>query len=244
MTNFKFAKVKDKPLNRDGETSEGTFTGTEGDVIGLTENADGETEVVAADADAAAPQPAIGVLLENVRDRSYWSTTLHDNGTMARQLDEAYDKNRTQPGDEVTYVSYGIYCEDVDGTVSFTPNEPVYLGVGGGVTQSPQADNGDIVQRLGLAVNTTTFMLDVDDEYAVAGDVVRDGDSTNGKTSFAFAHGLDSAPDESDVDITPTSADAAGDFYIITDATDVTVEYVSAPADGTGNVTFDYVVQA
>ena len=165
MTNFKFAKYKNTPLNRDGETSEASFTGTEGDVIGLTENGDGETEVVAADADSNSPQPAIGVLLEEVRDRSYWSVNLHDNGTMARQLDESYNKDRTVPGDEVTYVSYGIYVEDVDDSVDFTPNEPVYLAVGGGFTQSEPSSTGDIQQVMGVAVDTHTFMLDVDYDY-------------------------------------------------------------------------------
>lgn len=163
--NFKFAKYKDTPLNRDGETSEATFTGTEGDVIGLTQNADGETEVVSADADSATAQAAIGVLLENVRDRSYWSANLHDNGTMGRQLDAAYDTERTQPGDEVTYVTHGIYCEDVDGDVAFTPNEPVYLDAGGGVTQTAPSTTGDLVQILGVAVNATTFLLDVEWDY-------------------------------------------------------------------------------
>lgn len=165
MTNFKFAKVKDTPLNRDGETSEATFTGTEGDVIGLTENADGETEVVPADADSASPQPAIGVLLEDVRDRSYWSVNLHDNGTMSRQIDAQYESNYTLPGDEVTYVRYGIYCEDVDGDVNFTPNEPVYLGAGGGVTQTAPSTTGDLQQVLGVAVDATTFVLDVENTY-------------------------------------------------------------------------------
>lgn len=165
MVNYKFAKVKDTPLNRDGETSEPTFTGTEGDLIGLTENVDGETIAVHADADSASPQPAMGVLLEDVRDRSYWSANLHDNGTMSRQLDAAYEINRTLPGDEVTYVSYGIYIEDVDDEVDFTPNEPVYLDVGGGVTQTAPSTTGDIQQVLGVAVDTHTFMLDVDFDY-------------------------------------------------------------------------------
>lgn len=165
MVNFKFSKVKDTPLNRDGETSEGTFTGTEADVIGLTENGDGDTEVVGADADSASPQPAIGVLLEDVRDRSYWSANLHDNGTMSRQLDESYAKNRTHPGDEVTYVSYGIYVEDVDDEKDFTPNEPVYLDVGGGVTQTAPSTTGDIQQVLGVAVDAHTFKLDVAADY-------------------------------------------------------------------------------
>lgn len=165
MVNFKFAKYKDTPLNRDGETSEPTFTGTEGDLIGLTENVDGDTEVVMADADSAAPQPAMGVLLEDVRDRAYWNAQLHDNGTMSRQLDSSYAKDRTNPGDEVTYVRYGIYVEDVDDDKDFTPNEPVYLGVGGGVTQTKPSTTGDLIQVLGVAVDAHTFMLDVASTY-------------------------------------------------------------------------------
>lgn len=163
--NFKFSKVKDTPLNRDGETSEETFTGTEGDLIGLTEDVDGNTIAVHADADSAVAQPAMGVLLEEVRNRSYWSANLHDNGTMSRQLDAAYEINRTLPGDEVTYVSYGIYVEDVDDEVNFTPNEPVYLDVGGGVTQTAPSGSGEIVQVLGVAVDTHTFKLNVESTY-------------------------------------------------------------------------------
>jgi len=167
MTNFKFAKFKDTPLNRDGETldPEVALPVQEGDVVGLTEDAEGNTIVVPADADSGVAQPAIGVQMEEVVDRSHWSVNLHDNGTMSRQLDETYAKNRTQPGDEVTYVSYGIYVEDVDDEVSFTPNEPVYLGVGGGVTQTKPSTTGDVQQVLGVAVDTHTFMLDVQFDY-------------------------------------------------------------------------------
>jgi hypothetical protein len=165
MTNFKFSKVKDTPINRDGETSVDTFNGTEGDVIGLSENTDGETIAVQADADSAVAQPAMGVLLENVYDRSRWTAQLQDNGTMSRQLDAAYAKNKTQAGDEVTYVSYGIYLEDVDDSVDFTPNEPVYLSVGGGVTQTAPSGSGEVVQVLGVAVDTHTFKLDVATTY-------------------------------------------------------------------------------
>ncbi|UBF21498.1 putative lambda gpD-like head decoration protein [Haloarcula virus HJTV-2] len=167
MANFKFAKFKDTPLNRDGETlnPEVALPVLEGDVVGLSEDADGNTIVVPADADSAVAQPAIGVLMEDVYDRSHWSATLHDNGTMGRRLDEAYDKERTQAGDEVTYFTHGIYLEDEDETVDFTPNEPVYLGVGGGVTQTAPSASGELVQYLGVAVNATTFLLDVNHEY-------------------------------------------------------------------------------
>jgi hypothetical protein len=85
---------------------------------------------------------------------------------MGRRLDDLYDKERTQAGDEVTYFTHGIYLEDEDGDVDFTPNEPVYLDVGGGVTQTEPSASGELQQVLGVAVNTTTFLLDVDYDYA------------------------------------------------------------------------------
>ena len=167
MVNFKFAKFKDAPLNRDGETSEDDFLGTEGDLVGLDEDVEGETEVVHADAAAEVAQPAIGVLLEDVRGRDYWTAELHDNGTMARQLDASYNADRTQPGDEVTYVRYGIYLEDVDDDTDFTPQEPVYLGYDGGVTQDAPDAAGDVRQVLGVAVDSETFLLEVEAEYEI-----------------------------------------------------------------------------
>jgi hypothetical protein len=170
MVNYQFAKFKDTPLNRDGETMDpdATLPLTEGDTIGLTTNADDETIVVPADADSASPQPMIGVLMENVYDRSHWSVNLHDNGTMGRELDDAYAKNQTQAGDEVTYFTHGIYVEDEDEEQTFTPNEPVYLGVGGGFTQSKPSTTGDIQQVVGVAVTQNRFLLDVDFDYTTS----------------------------------------------------------------------------
>ena len=171
MVNFKFAKFKDAPLNRDGETldPEVALPQTEGDVVGLTTNVDGETIVVPADAADTVQQPAVGILMEDVYDRSHWSANLHDNGSMGRRLDAAYDEERTQAGDEVTYFTHGIYLEDEDGEKAFTPNEPVYLDVGGGVTQTePSGTAGNLIQVLGVAVNETTFLLDVDYDYSTA----------------------------------------------------------------------------
>ena len=53
-------------------------------------------------------------------------------------------------------------------------------------------------------------------------------------TQFTIAHGLVAQP--SNVRITPASADAAGDFYVTTDATNIYVNYKTAPASGTSNV--------
>lgn len=169
MTNFKFAKFKDTPLNRDGETldPEVSLPVQEGDVIGLNEDVDGNTIVVPADADSAVAQPAVGVQMEEVVDRSHWNVNIHDNGSMSRQLDARYDTERTQAGDEVTYFTHGIYLEDEDGDVDFEPNEPVFLDLGGGVTQTEPSASGEVSQVLGVAVNTTTFLLDVEWRHTI-----------------------------------------------------------------------------
>ena len=59
-----------------------------------------------------------------------------------------------------------------------------------------------------------------------------DGDGTT--TKFTIAHGLVSTP--SNVQVTPRSADAAGDFYVTVDDTNIYVNYSSAPPSGSDNV--------
>lgn len=169
MTDIKFSKAKNHPLNRDGETIE--VIAEEGDLVGLTENNDGETEMVAADADSAAPQPAMGVLMEEVQDPANISVSgFEDAYIEQRQLRrEVKTEDYTLVGDEGTYVFTGIYLEDVDGDLDLTPNEPVYLAVGGGVTQTkPDGTTGNLLQYVGVAVDATTFLLDVDHEYETA----------------------------------------------------------------------------
>lgn len=169
MTDIRFSKAKNFPLNRDGETIE--IKANEGDLVGLTENADGETEMVAADADSASPQPAIGVLMEEVQDPTDLSVSgFEDAYIEQRQLRrEMREEDYTLVGDEGTYVFGGVYLEDVDGDLDLTPQEPVYLAVGGGVTQTkPDGTTGNVIQYLGVAVDATTLLLDVDHEYETA----------------------------------------------------------------------------
>ena len=58
------------------------------------------------------------------------------------------------------------------------------------------------------------------------------GDGTT--TQFTIAHGLVSTP--SKVVVTPASADASGSFYVTADATNIYVNYSTAPPAGTANV--------
>lgn len=166
--NLNFSKMRNHPLNRDGETI--TIKAEEGDLVGLTQNADNETEIVGADADSASPQPAMGVLLETVQDPtdlnvSGFETAYIEQRQLRREMRE---EDYTLVGDEATYVFGGVYLEDVDGDLNLTPQEPVYLDVGGGITQTAPSTTGDVIQYLGVAVNPTTFLLDVDHEYETA----------------------------------------------------------------------------
>jgi len=66
--------------------------------------------------------------------------------------------------------------------------------------------------------------------------------SGNGSTTtFSLPHSLDSAP--SVVTVTPTSADAAGEFWVSDkSAGAVEITYSSPPADGVENLTYDIIV--
>jgi len=165
MTDFNFSKARNHPLNRDGETIE--VNASEGDVVGLTENASNETEMVAADADSGVQQPALGFLLEEVQDPSNVNVSgFQDAYIEQRQLRrEMREDDYTLVGDEATYVSYGVFVENVDEDTDFDPNEPVYLDVGGGLTQTAPSASGELVQRLGVAVDAYTVFVDVEFDY-------------------------------------------------------------------------------
>lgn len=78
---------------------------------------------------------------------------------------------------------------------------------------------------------------EVDAAVPVDGTATFSGDGVN--TTFQIAHGLDSAP--STAQVTAASDGAAGDFYVSgIDGTNITVEYASAPGNGTDNIVLYY----
>ena len=60
-------------------------------------------------------------------------------------------------------------------------------------------------------------------------------------TQFTIPHGLVAEP--SKVQVTPMSADAAGDFYVTKDATNIYVNYKNAPASGTDNIVLSWYAE-
>ena len=65
------------------------------------------------------------------------------------------------------------------------------------------------------------------------------GDGTT--TQFSIAHGLVSTPTK--VQVTPMSSDAASDFYVTADDTNIYINYKSAPPSGTDNLKFSWFAE-
>jgi len=65
------------------------------------------------------------------------------------------------------------------------------------------------------------------------------GDGTT--TQFSIAHGLVSAPTK--IQVTPMTADAASDFYVTADDTNIYINYKSAPPSGTDNLKFSWYAE-
>ena len=97
------------------------------------------------------------------------------------------------------------------------------------------ADDGEPTSRVEITqngeVNITGHKEQATDHATTSGD--------GASTVFTLGHSLGQVP--STVNVQPTSADAAEHNFYVSDKTDSTVEitYLSAPADGTDNLTFD-----
>lgn len=89
-----------------------------------------------------------------------------------------------------------------------------------------------------LTFNPAT-QSDLDSLFPVgnSGEAQQSGDGQT--TTFTIPHGLGAKPAHADV--TAKSEDASVDFYIEYDDTNITVHYAAAPAQGTNNLTFDWV---
>ena len=76
-------------------------------------------------------------------------------------------------------------------------------------------------------------------EFQYSGVSTFSGDGST--TQFTIPHGLVAEP--SKVQVTPMSADAAGDFYVTKDATNIYVNYKTAPASGSDNVVLSWYAE-
>lgn len=154
MSDPRIATSAEQPINRHAGLAD--YEGEEGDLVGL----DADGNVVKADADGAAPVPALGVLLSPVD---------HPDNYVVDIVQSTIEANRTVSGrDRVTFVRNGIEVENADEDWGFTPGERVYLDVGGDFTQTAPSTAGDLVQVVGVALTPERIFLDVQPDYETA----------------------------------------------------------------------------
>jgi len=80
---------------------------------------------------------------------------------------------------------------------------------------------------------------ETDARTASSGTATFSGDGST--TQFSIAHGLVSTPTK--VLVTPMTADAASDFYVTADDTNIYINYKSAPPSGTDNLKFSWYAE-
>lgn len=155
MVNVTIATGAEQPINSDGAVS--TVEAGEGDLVGLDANGD----IVAADADSAVAVPAMGVLGTPVDDPSTYPSGQFEAAAKQAEANRALI-NETKVG----FIRYGAEIRNTDEDWGFTPGEPVYLGTGGGYTQTEPSASGDLVQYVGTAApDGETVFLDIDGDY-------------------------------------------------------------------------------
>ena len=114
---------------------------------------------------------------------------------------------------------------------------------------SPQNTNNIIIDNDVANGGASANILDEGDNTLIkrnlgyttenSGTATFSGDGTT--TQFSIAHGLVSEP--SKVQVTPMTEDAAGDFYVTKDATNIYVNYLSAPPSGSNNVKLSWYAE-
>jgi hypothetical protein len=154
MVNARIATGAEQPINRDaglaGEVA------NEGDLVGMDSNG----KIVLADAATGTAINAIGILAAPVDDLSNYSGSIDLVQSVVEAERVLVDRDR------VAVISYGVLIENSDEDWGFTPGQPVYLAEGGGYTQTPPSDAGDLDQCVGMATEDgETVFINVQYDY-------------------------------------------------------------------------------
>jgi hypothetical protein len=152
MVNARIATGAEQPINRDGAVSQ--YAGEEAELVGMDANGDWQK----ADAATGVAVNAVGVLMAPVTDPSNYPN---------EELRIVVEANRELVGENrIAAAKYGLIIENSDEDWGFTPGQPVYLGEGGGYTQTEPSDSGDLVQVVGMATDDgEAVFLDVHTDY-------------------------------------------------------------------------------
>lgn len=175
MSDFNLGTGAEGPVNRTGAPdTQVVGSDTQATLVGFADDGSGNYQLVAADADAAVAVPAAGILFqEEVIDLSTIPT-----GSYFQDLEEQLvNENKTLKGDRGTFIFGGVELVNNADDTAWTPGEPVYLGVGGGFTQTAPSTTGEVVQVVGVCIPPNVdagigtvqgdrMLLDVDFDYS------------------------------------------------------------------------------
>lgn len=158
MVDTNIATSAEAPINSDGTVS--TVTLSEAEPVGM----DSSGELVAADADSASANKAVGVAAVPVDDPSNYPTGQFEYAAKAAEA------NRASINEEkVGYVKYGVEIVNKDEDWGWSPGEPVYLAVGGGYTTTEPTGTGEVQQVLGeVGPDGESVFLDIQPDYTTA----------------------------------------------------------------------------
>lgn len=153
MARVRISTGAEQPINHDGAVS--TVGGEEGDLVGM--NAEGRW--VAADAASGTAVNAVGVLAAPVTDPADFASVPEIQDIISSER-ELVGENR------IAVTNRGVILVNSDEDWGFTPGQPVYLGLGGGFTQTEPSASGEIVQVLGVATGDgNEVFLDIEYDY-------------------------------------------------------------------------------
>ncbi|MFC7191859.1 hypothetical protein ACFQL7_20890 [Halocatena marina] len=154
MVNARIATSAEQPINRDGAVSQ--YAGEEAELVGM--NASGE--LVMADAASGTAVNAVGILAAPVTDPA-------DYSQVPEVQDIVISKREIIGENRIAFAKYGALIVNSDEDWGFTPGQPVYLGLGGGFTQTKPSAAGEIVQVVGMATGDgEEIFLDVESGYS------------------------------------------------------------------------------
>jgi hypothetical protein len=148
MADWNVATGAEQAINRTGTPNcQVVGEDVQGTLVGVSQNDDDEWELVEADAEAEIN--ALGVLFpEEVVDLDELPTGAY----LADIEEQLVQENKTLAGDRAVFIVFGVEMINNDEDTEFTPNQPVYLDVGGGFTQTKPDTAGDIQQAVGVCL--------------------------------------------------------------------------------------------
>lgn len=120
---------------------------------------DANGQMVLADAANGVQGQAVGVALTPATDLSVYAGVPEEEFLTNLAMEER--NVILGEGDRAVAFVNDILITDRDAAATLSPGQPVYLGEGGGITQTAPATSGSVVQIIGFAQSADSYLLNV-----------------------------------------------------------------------------------